>query len=234
MKDEQIKEIMALVEQYGSECWNDGALKYEFESDDTTQEDRAAIESALRAVPAIPEPLDCLHINRGSADAEADEYAAEYFSQLAQDKADADLRRGAPQTIGYYVRDALRRYQASPQAPDHTEDVLGMVHTKQAVISGAIFDFAGYLTTRPTATRFGSCEEASPMAELIREWAALRGLSLDGAEVESWQKLIESPQAPQPAPPRKPLFEDLIAQHPGLREELSAMDAQSDWTEQTR
>jgi hypothetical protein len=41
-------------------------------------------------------------------------------------------------------------------------------------------------------------------------------------------------KAPQPAPPRKPLFEDLIAQHPGLREELSAMDAQPDWTEQTR
>jgi hypothetical protein len=40
---------------------------------------------------------------------------------------------------------------------------------------------------------------------------------------------------PLPAPPRKPLFEDLIAQHPGLREELSAMDAQpADWTEQTR
>jgi hypothetical protein len=169
MTDEQINEIMALVEQYGSECWNDGALKYEFESDDTTQEARAAIESALRAVPAIPEPLDCLHINRGSADAEADEYAAEYFAQLAQDKADADLRRGALQTIGYYVRDALRRYQASPQAPDHTEHILGMV------------------------------------------------------------------QAPQPATPRKPLFEDLIAQHQGLREELSAMDAQpSDWTEQTR
>jgi hypothetical protein len=39
-------------------------------------------------------------------------------------------------------------------------------------------------------------------------------------------------QAPQPATPRKPLFEDLIAQHQGLREELSAMDAQPDpWAE---
>ena len=46
--------------------------------------------------------------------------------------------------------------------------------------------------------------------------------------------LSASPQAPQPAQPRKPLFEDLIAQHPGLSEELSAMDAQPDWTGQTR
>jgi len=51
-----------------------------------------------------------------------------------------------------------------------------------------------------------------------------------------WDAMLSaSPQAPQAAQPRKPLFEDLIAQHPGLREELSAMDAQpSDWTEQTR
>jgi hypothetical protein len=46
--------------------------------------------------------------------------------------------------------------------------------------------------------------------------------------------LSASPQAPQPEQPRKPLFEDLIAQHPGLSGELSAMDAQPDWTEQTR
>jgi hypothetical protein len=46
--------------------------------------------------------------------------------------------------------------------------------------------------------------------------------------------LSASPQAPQPATPRKPLFEDLIAQHQGLREELSAMDVPPDWTEQTR
>jgi hypothetical protein len=35
-----------------------------------------------------------------------------------------------------------------------------------------------------------------------------------------------SPQAPQAAQPRKPLFEDLIAQHPGLREELLEIAAQ--------
>jgi hypothetical protein len=110
------------------------------------QQARAEL-AALRAVPGIPEPLECLHISRGSADAAADEYAAEYWAHLAQGKADADLRRGALQTVGYYVRDTLRRYQASPQAP-------------------------------------------------------------------------------QPAQPRKPLFEDLIAQHPGLREELILQDAQ--------
>jgi len=56
MTNEQIKEIMALVEKYGAECWNDGRLKYGFQTDYATQQASAAIESALRAaVPAIPE-----------------------------------------------------------------------------------------------------------------------------------------------------------------------------------
>jgi hypothetical protein len=144
MTDEQINEIMALVEQYGSECWNDGALKYECESDDTTQEARAAIESALRE--QVPEVSECLHINQGSMDAAADEYAADYWADLAQEKYEADLRRrGSAMSVSYYVRDAIFRMLSA---------------------------------------------------------------------------------APQPATPRKPLFEDLIAQHQGLREELLLQDAQ--------
>jgi hypothetical protein len=56
MTDEQIKEIMVLVNQYGHECWSDAALEYDFDSDDATQNARAAVESALRAaVPDVPE-----------------------------------------------------------------------------------------------------------------------------------------------------------------------------------
>jgi len=126
MTDEQIKEIMALVDELS------GAVARETipECRGGYAKARAAIESALRAaVPAIPEPLDCLHINRGSADAEADEYAAEYFAQLAQGKADADLCHGALQTVGYYVRDALRRYQESPQAPQAAQPTGAALNT---------------------------------------------------------------------------------------------------------
>jgi len=102
----------------GAGCCYQAAQNERLEAE--LQQARAEL-AALRAVPAIPEPLECLHISRGSADAAADEYAAEYWAHLAQGKADADLRRGALQTVGYYVRDTLRRYQASPQAPQPTQ-----------------------------------------------------------------------------------------------------------------
>jgi hypothetical protein len=138
MKDEQIKEIMALVDRlaycnygFGFEVAKPGKTVESTILENKAEQLRTAIESALRAaVPAIPEPLGCLHINRGSADAEADEYAAEYFAQLAQGKADADLRRGALQTVGYYVRDAMRRYQASPQAPQVAQPTGASLNTE--------------------------------------------------------------------------------------------------------
>lgn len=60
------------------------------------------------------------------------------------------------------------------------------------VISGAIFDFAGYLTTRPNVIEVGSTANASPVADLVKEWAALRGLSLDDAAVLSWQEWLNA------------------------------------------
>jgi hypothetical protein len=114
MNEQQIKEIMALVDELSA------AVVWEYipECRGWYAKARAAIESALRAaVPDEPNPLECLYINRGSADAEADEYAAEYWAQLAQGKADADLRRGALQTVSYYVKDALRRAQAQQDKP---------------------------------------------------------------------------------------------------------------------
>lgn len=60
-------------------------------------------------------PIDCLHINRGSADAAADEYAADYWASLEQQKADNDARRGVKMPVSYYVKDAIRRYQISEQ-----------------------------------------------------------------------------------------------------------------------
>lgn len=60
----------------------------------------------------------------------------------------------------------------------------------EAMISGAIFDFAGFLTTRPSTIEIGSKANASPVVELIKEWAALRVASLDNADVTLWQERL--------------------------------------------
>lgn len=65
------------------------------------------------------------------------------------------------------------------------------------VIAGAIFDFAGYLTTREKVIEVGSTAEAGPMADLVKEWSALRGLSLADAAVLSWQELLRYTGTPQ-------------------------------------
>jgi hypothetical protein len=64
------------------------------------------------------------------------------------------------------------------------------------VIAGAIFDFAGYMTTRTDVIKVGATANAAPVADLAKEWAKLRGLSLDDAAVLSWQEWL--PTAPHP------------------------------------
>lgn len=65
-----------------------------------------------------------------------------------------------------------------------------------AVIAGAIFDFAGYLTTLPheKALHCSEAHEASPMVEAITEWCKRRGLRTDGARVETWRAALAAAQ----------------------------------------
>ena len=58
------------------------------------------------------------------------------------------------------------------------------------VIAGALFDFCGFLTSRKTVITAGATENASDMADAIKEFAALRNLSLADAAVLSWQDVI--------------------------------------------
>lgn len=67
------------------------------------------------------------------------------------------------------------------------------------VIAGAIFDFSGFLTTREGVIEVGATANASPVADLIKEWAKLRGLSLADAAVLSWQDLLAAQQRTQAA-----------------------------------
>ena len=55
-------------------------------------------------------------------------------------------------------------------------------------IAGALFDFLGFLTTRDDVSTFGSSEECSTAVDLLKEWANIRNLSLDSADVENWHQ----------------------------------------------
>jgi len=65
-----------------------------------------------------------------------------------------------------------------------------------SVISGALFDFCGFLTTRKRVIEVGATAEAAPVCELLKNWAAERGLQIDAANVNGW---ISTPPSPQPA-----------------------------------
>jgi len=54
------------------------------------------------------------------------------------------------------------------------------------VIAGALFDFMGWLTSRKERIVLSSANEASPAVDAIRDFAKMRGLSLDDAKVQDW------------------------------------------------
>ena len=69
------------------------------------------------------------------------------------------------------------------------------------IVAGAIFDFAGFLTTRAEVIEVGSTANAGPVADLVKEWAELRGLNLADAAVLSWQLHITRASLPATTEP---------------------------------
>ena len=61
---------------------------------------------------------------------------------------------------------------------------------RSADTAGALFDFAGYLTTLPAKAAFpvGSHHSAVPMVEALKAWAKTRALSLESADVVGWDE----------------------------------------------
>ena len=59
----------------------------------------------------------------------------------------------------------------------------------QGLIAGAIFDFMGYLTTRPKTVSAGATENPTPVLDHFTTWAAERGLSTERAMVQDWNTL---------------------------------------------
>lgn len=65
-----------------------------------------------------------------------------------------------------------------------------------SVIAGALFDFMGWLTSRKERLVLSSADEASPAVDAIRDFAKMRGLSLDDAKVQDWQDMAKDSNAP--------------------------------------
>jgi len=64
-------------------------------------------------------------------------------------------------------------------------------HEYHAVIAGALFDFMGWLTSRPKRIILSSVDDASPAVDAIKDFAKMRGLSLDDAKVQDWQDILK-------------------------------------------
>ena len=79
-----------------------------------------------------------------------------------------------------------------------------------AVIAGALFDFMGWLTSRKERLVLSSADEASPAVDAIRDFAKMRGLSLDEANVQDWQDMAKATPLYTAPPARKPLTDEEI------------------------
>jgi len=71
------------------------------------------------------------------------------------------------------------------------------LHVLHSHLAGLLFDFMGWLTTRKERLTLSSADNAVPAIEAIREFAKLRGLHLEDAQVETWQAILASPQQPE-------------------------------------
>ena len=85
-----------------------------------------------------------------------------------------------------FVIDMLTATQAPQPAP--------VQEPSHDVVAGAIFDFAGFLTSHKVMIEVGSCSNASPMVERIKEWSGNRGLSLENPDVFGWQMRTAQPR----------------------------------------
>ncbi len=73
------------------------------------------------------------------------------------------------------------------------------LHVLHSHIAGVLFDFMGWLTSRKKRLTLSSTDEAGPAVEAITEFAKMRDLRLEDAQVEHWQAILTTP----PVAPRQ-------------------------------
>lgn len=106
------------------------------------------------------------------------------WAEFAAPQPQADARDAERVTQGQRLGAAPNLSAQAPNLSSKSEKR----KPQDAAIAGALYDFAGYLTTRPAKHSFmvGGAHNASPMVEALTAWAKIRGLSLDDADVEGW------------------------------------------------
>jgi hypothetical protein len=67
------------------------------------------------------------------------------------------------------------------------------LHVLHSHIAGVLFDFMGWLTSRKERLTLSSADHAGPAVEAITEFAKMRGLHLEDAQVEHWQAILTNP-----------------------------------------
>ena len=94
-----------------------------------------------------------------------------------------------------YINELEMKLLLTRLATDATTDAR---RTVLPLFAGAIYDFAGYLTTRSRTIEVGSAANASGMINLIKEWANLRGLDMATADINAWLDLLSAARQDTP------------------------------------
>jgi hypothetical protein len=87
--------------------------------------------------------------------------------------------------------------QAEKQDPVAKYDSIEL-HVLHSHLAGMLYDFMGWLTSRRTRLCLSDSDNASPAVDAIVDFAKMRGLRLEDAQVKDWQAILTTP-----APPRK-------------------------------
>lgn len=105
---------------------------------------------------------------------------------------DAELVRllHAPQRAGltaWFTHESFEPVSEGDYPPElHNLALHSYRNDSHEIIAGAIFDFAGYLTSLKQGYKVGAKHDAAPMVKLIEAWAEQRGLDLSNADVQTW------------------------------------------------
>lgn len=67
------------------------------------------------------------------------------------------------------------------------------MNEQHKIISGALFDFLGFLTGGEKRYIFSATDHADPAVDALREWADKRGLCINDPKIEDWQRIAAQP-----------------------------------------